>query len=167
MTKTSYISRRKFLVVSAAATTAMALPNCSSWSDNPSSKAVGVIHSQPLPIPNLLTGTEIDGQKVYDLTMGRGSTVFVPGKKTATWGYNGNILGPTMLMNKGDDVAINVTNQLGEPSTTHWHGLHLPAAMDGTPYQRIEDGDTWQARFNISNEAATFWYHPHQLPKTG
>ena len=169
MTNTNHISRRKFLVLSATATTAMSLPSCSSWfrGDNPSSKAIGVIHSQPLPIPNLLTGKEIDGQKVYDLTMSRGAMVFVPGKKTVTWGYNGNILGPTMLMNKGDDVAINVTNQLGEPSTTHWHGLHLPAAMDGTPYQRIENGDTWQARFNIRNEVATFWYHPHQLHKTG
>ena len=130
------------------------------------SRASNVIPSQPLPIPQLLTGKEINGQRVYDLPMQQGSMVFVPGKKTMTWGYNGNILGPTMLMNKGDDVVINVTNKLGEPTTTHWHGLHLPAVMDGGPHQRIENGDTWQARFTIMNEAATVWYHHHLMGKT-
>ena len=96
--------------------------------------ALDVIHSQPLPIPPLLTGTEIDGQKVYDLTMQKGVSNFVEGKETETWGYNGNILGPSLLMHKGDDVVLNVTNKLGEPTTTHWHGVHLPAKMDGGPY---------------------------------
>ena len=93
--------------------------------------------------------------------------VYVPGTNTATFAYNGNILGPTLLMHKGDEVVINVTNQLGEPTTTHWHGIHLPAVMDGGPHQVIENGDTWQARYNITNEAATFWYHPHLMGKTG
>ena len=69
-------------------------------------------------------------------------------------------------MHKGDDVVINVSNQLGEPTTTHWHGLHLPAIMDGGPHQKIENGDTWQARYTIMNEEATFWYHPHHEGKT-
>lgn len=98
---------------------------------------IDVIKAQPLPIPKLLAGTKIDGQQVYNLTMQKGISVFVPGKETPTLGYNGNILGPTLLMNKGEDVVINVTNQLGEPTTTHWHGLHLPAKMDGGPYQTI------------------------------
>ncbi len=128
--------------------------------------ALDVIHSQPLPIPPLLTGTEIDGQKVYDLTMQKGVSNFVEGKETETWGYNGNILGPSLLMHKGDDVVLNVTNKLGEPTTTHWHGVHLPAKMDGGPYQVIENGATWKAQFTILNEAATYFYHPHLLHKT-
>ena len=164
MTNTYHISRRKFLVLSAVS--GLSLWGCKTLGLDKNSRASNVIHSQPLPIPKLLTGKEINGQRVYDLTMQQGSMVFVPGKKTMTWGYNGNILGPTMLMNKGDDVVINVTNKLGEPTTTHWHGLHLPAVMDGGPHQRIENGDTWQARFTIMNEAATFWYHPHLMGKT-
>jgi len=167
MTKRFHISRRDFLKLSAASS-ALLLSGCSFLIDrNPSSTATNVIHSQPLPIPKLLPGTEIDGQKVYDLTMQQGSMVFSRGTKTATFGYNGNILGPTLLMDKGDEVVINVTNQLGEPTTTHWHGIHLPAAMDGGPYQRIDNGNTWQAHYTIMNEAATFWYHPHLLHKTG
>ena len=108
----------------------------------------------------------MDGKQIYDLTMQKGSMAYVSGMQTATFGYNGNILGPTLLMHKGDEVVINVTNQLGEPTTTHWHGLHLPAIMDGGPHQRIENGQTWQARYTIMNEEATFWYHPHLEGKT-
>jgi len=133
---------------------------------NPSSTATDVIRGQRLPIPDLLTGTEKDGKQVYDLIMQPGSIAYVPGKQTATFAYNGNILGPTLLMRKGDEVVINVTNRLGEPTTTHWHGIHLPAIMDGGPHQRIEDGDTWQAQYTIMNEEATFWYHPHLEGKT-
>ena len=133
---------------------------------NPSSTATDVIRGQRLPIPDLLTGTEIDGKQVYDLTLQKGSMTYVSGKQTATWAYNGDILGPTLLVYKGDEVVINVTNRLGEPTTTHWHGIHLPAVMDGGPHQRIENGDTWQAQYTIMNEEATFWYHPHLMNKT-
>lgn len=170
MTKSRTISRRGFLQLSTIAGSAWALSGCnlSFLNDgNPLSTATNVIRSQPLPIPELLTGSDIGGQKVYDLTMQQGSMVYVPGTNTATFAYNGNILGPTLLMRKGDEVVINVTNQLGEPTTTHWHGIHLPAVMDGGPHQVIENGDTWQARYAIMNEAATFWYHPHLMGKTG
>ena len=99
--------------------------------------ALDVIHSQSLPIPDLLAGTEIDGQMVYDLAMQKGSTAFIRGTEAATFGYNGNILGPSLLMHKGDDVVINVTNKLGEPTTTHWHGVHLPAKMDGAKTAKL------------------------------
>ncbi|MCH8984017.1 MAG: multicopper oxidase domain-containing protein [Acidobacteria bacterium] len=166
MTKRFHMSRRTFLKV-AAGGAVVVLGGGYLFRDqflndgNPSSTATDVIRGQRLPIPDLLTGTEIDGKQVYDLTMQQGSMVYVPGKQTATFAYNGNILGPTLLMHKGDEVVINVTNQLGEPTTTHWHGIHLPAIMDGGPHQIIDDGSTWQAQYTIMNEEATFWYHPH------
>jgi len=167
MKKRLHISRRDFLKYSAASST-LVLSGCKFLKDdNPASTANNVIRSRPLPIPNLLTGKDINGKKVYDLVMQRGSVEFVPNKKTSTFGYNGNILGPTLQMLKGDEVAINVTNRLGEPSTTHWHGIHLPAAMDGGPHQRIEDGNTWQAHYPIINNAGTYWYHPHLMGHTG
>ena len=108
----------------------------------------------------------MDGKRVYDLIMQPGSKEYVAGKQAAAFAYNGNILGPTLLMRKADEVVINVTNRLGEPTTTHWHGIHLPAIMDGGPHQRIGNGDTWQAQYTIMNEEATFWYHPHLEGKT-
>ena len=171
MTKRLHISRRNFLRLLAGGAVVLLgggylLRDLFLKDDNPSSTATNVIRGQRLPIPELLTGTEKDGKQVYDLIMQPGSMTYVPGKQTATFAYNGNILGPTLLMHKGDEVVINVTNRLGEPTTTHWHGIHLPAVMDGGPHQRIEDGDTWQAQYTNMNEEATFWYHPHLEGKT-
>ena len=171
MTNRFHVSRRTFLKVSAGGVVVL-LGGAYLFRDqflndgNPSSTATDVIRGQRLPIPPLLAGTEIDGKQVYDLTMRQGSMSYVSGKQTATFAYNGDILGPTLLVHKGDDVVINVTNQLGEPTTTHWHGIHLPAIMDGGPHQAIEHGDTWHAQYTITNGEATFWYHPHLEGKT-
>jgi len=117
-----------------------------------------------LPIPPLDTGTWNNEVRTFDLLMSNSSTEFLPGIQTPTSGYNGSYLGPTLLMHKGDNVALNVTNQLGENSTTHWHGFHVPAIMDGGPHQMIPHNTTWTATFEMLNQASTFWYHPHHKP---
>ena len=117
-----------------------------------------------LPIPLLDSGTSVSGVRTYDLLMANGTTEFLPGFQTPTSGYNGSFLGPTLLMHQGDHVALNVTNQLGENTTTHWHGFHVPAIMDGGPHQMIPHNTTWTATFEVLNVASTFWYHPHHKP---
>ncbi len=120
---------------------------------------------QAFHIPPQMTGTLEDGKRAYDLVMQPGTMEFLPGKQTATLGYNGNYLGPTLVMNKGEEVVLNVTNNLGGPhTTTHWHGFHLPAIYDGGPHQEIRDGETWSPTFTILNRANTYWYHPHLHP---
>jgi blue copper oxidase len=104
---------------------------------------------------------------VYDLTARRGFTEFFAGLPAPTLGYNGNLLGPVLRMRRGERVRLNVTNRLGEPTTCHCHGLHLPAIADGGPHQVIRPGATWQASFTVKNEAATYWYHPHLEGHTG
>ena len=64
-------------------------------------------------------------------------------------------------MNKGDVVQINLTNNLPDTTTTHWHGFHIPAIMDGGPHNTIAPGATWSPSFYVLNQAATYWYHPH------
>jgi bilirubin oxidase len=89
------------------------------------------------------------------------------GAATATMGYNGNSFwGPTLIMNKGDNVQINVTNNLADQTTVHWHGFHIPAIMDGGPHQIINAGATWSPNFQVKNNAGTYWYHPHLHQKT-
>jgi len=118
-------------------------------------------------VPPTMTGTGVDGKTTYNLTMQQGMTEFLPGAPIVTLGYNGNLLGPTLIMNKGDEVVINVTNDLGgPPTTTHWHGFHLPAIMDGGPHQEILEGETWSPTFTVLNQAGTYWYHPHPHPVT-
>ncbi len=108
-----------------------------------------------LPIPERLEGS------VFNLDMRVGAREFLPGRLAPTKGYNGDYLGPTLVVRSGSNVTINVTNNIGVTTTTHWHGLHSPAVMDGGPHQRIEPGQTWTASFPVLNRAATYWYHPH------
>lgn len=115
----------------------------------------------PLPIPPLMTGDTANGFREYNLMMRTGLTEFLDGVDTPTKGYNGSYLGPTLLLNKNELVSINVTNQTGMETTTHWHGLHLPADVDGGPHQTFGDGETWTAAFQVLNRASTNWYHPH------
>lgn len=107
-------------------------------------------------IPPTLTGT------TFNLTLDKSTKQFRTGTATDTYGYNGNnFWGPTLIMNKGDNVQMNVKNNLTEATTTHWHGLHIPAIMDGGPHQEIPAGTTWSPFFQIKNNAGTYWYHPH------
>jgi blue copper oxidase len=122
----------------------------------------GNLFSQnPLFIPDTLSG------KTFNLTVQKGTKVFFPGFNTTTFGYNGNFLGPTLFLNKGDSVTINVSNNLPvDVTSVHWHGFHIPAKDDGSPYQVIPVGKTWSPSFRIRNHAGTYWYHPHIHPKS-
>ena len=111
--------------------------------------------------PELEPAVDEDGRKRFDLTMQEGTSEFLPGQETGTWGVNGAYLGPTMRLERGDDVAMDVTNDLPETSTLHWHGMRVPAAMDGGPHQEIEPGEEWAAEWTVDQPAASLWYHPH------
>jgi blue copper oxidase len=115
-----------------------------------------------LKIPPLLEPrSDGTGRKVFDLRLQAGTSQFLPATSTPTWGANGAHLGPTLRAVRGDRVAINVRNDLPEPTTIHWHGMHLPAAADGGPHQPIQPGATWSPSWRIDQPAATLWYHPH------
>ncbi len=116
----------------------------------------------PIAIPDTLTGT------TFNLTMHPDSVLFLPGAKTFTNAFNQySYLGPTLILNKGDLVMMNVTNSLTDTTTVHWHGLHVPPMDDGGPHTIILSGNTWSPQFTVMNHASTFWYHPHTHMKTG
>jgi FtsP/CotA-like multicopper oxidase with cupredoxin domain len=120
-----------------------------------------------LAIPPLAEAhVDEEGRRVFDLTMQRGESDFGQGGMTPTWGVNGDYLGPTLRAERGEDVLVNVTNELGEESTLHWHGMHLPARMDGGPHQMVADGGTWSPTWRVDQPAATLWYHPHPHGET-
>ena len=104
------------------------------------------------------------GRKVVsvDLVARETDWELAPGKVVRGWGYNGQIPGPVIEAQAGDVLEVRLTNQLPEPTTIHWHGLRVPAAMDGTGMvQRpVAPGETFTYRFRLP-DAGTFWYHPH------
>jgi bilirubin oxidase len=113
-----------------------------------------------LQIPDTLSGTK------FNLTIQKGLVNFYPGFSTNTIGVNGNILGPTLILRKGDNISMNVTNTLTDTTTIHWHGMHVAPQNDGGPHTVILPGTTWQPQFTVMDNAATYWYHPHLHKKT-
>jgi len=101
----------------------------------------------------------------YNLTIERQS-VNITGKPVEKITVNGSIPAPTLRFTEGDDVVINVTNNMDEASSIHWHGLILPGEMDGVPgfnkFPGIKPHSTFTYRFKIK-QTGTYWYHAHSM----
>src|SRR5688572_2650680 len=84
------------------------------------------------------------------------------GKTVKAWGFNNQLPGPVLTAERGDTLVIKVKNNLQEPTIIHWHGIRLPATMDGTAgvQKPIDPGTEFEYRF-IVQDAGTFWYHSH------
>jgi len=107
-------------------------------------------------IPDTLSGSN------FNLTLKDTLKQLRSGNQTITSSINtDNFWGPTLIMNKWANVSFNVKNKLNDSTTVHWHGMHLPAIMDGGPHQVIPPGTIWQPYWKVTNQAATLWYHPH------
>ncbi|MFT5434992.1 MAG: FtsP/CotA-like multicopper oxidase with cupredoxin domain, partial [Myxococcota bacterium] len=78
------------------------------------------------------------------------------------YAYNGQTPGPTIRVVRGNTLRVELTNQTDVPTTIHWHGLHVPWAMDGVPWKMppVEPGESKVYEFVI-DQAGTYWYHPH------
>jgi FtsP/CotA-like multicopper oxidase with cupredoxin domain len=76
---------------------------------------------------------------------------------------NGHLPAPLLRWRQGDTVTIRVTNRLTAPTSIHWHGMILPANMDGVPgisFPGIRPGETFEYRFPVT-QSGTYWYHSH------
>lgn len=136
-----------------------------------------VTFDQPLSVPPLAKSTVVKGTRVFRVDLKNGHANLGKGRSQPSYyGQDGTVgaaanagqyLAPTLRATRGERVQVNVTNSLGTASTIHWHGMHLPASMDGGPHQMINPGVTWQPRWTVRQPAATLWYHPHLHGATG
>jgi len=101
-------------------------------------------------------------RKYFELTASEFNWELSEGKMIKAWGFNNQIPAPTIKAKKGDELFIKVKNNLPEPTLIHWHGIRLPAAMDGTGEMQksIQPGEEFEYRFVVS-DAGTFWFHSH------
>jgi FtsP/CotA-like multicopper oxidase with cupredoxin domain len=99
---------------------------------------------------------------VVDLVAEEAVWEFAPGRSIQGFAYNGRVPGPTIEANVGDTIEVRLTNNLPQATTIHWHGIRVPADMDGTEAVQapVGPGETFQYRFVVP-DAGTYWYHSH------
>ena len=124
--------------------------------------------------PKVAEGVFINRLKIPQTIGATTSLSAQPGKEALTsateisvLGYGGGILGPSIRIQKGQQVNLNFTNKLLEHTNIHWHGLVIPAAMDGHPDHMVMPNDSFNFQFPITQQAGTNWYHPHLHGLTG
>ena len=133
--------------------------------------ALTPISGQPLPIPPLYEGELKEGVRHYHLTIGESELPLFANAITESWAVQApgtamSFLGPTLLLNRGERVAITWRNHLGTATTMHGHGMHVPGEADGGPHQLIMPDARWVARYTVDQPACTNWYHPHRMGLT-
>lgn len=106
----------------------------------------------------------------FDLEIGALEVSFTGTPRTATV-VNGRLPAPLLRWREGDLITLRVLNRLSVPSSIHWHGLIVPADMDGVPglsFHGVGPGATYVYRFRV-NQSGTYWYHGHSRfqPQTG
>ena len=77
--------------------------------------------------------------------------------------YNGSIPGPTLNVQQGSEIVVNVTNEGDLETTVHWHGLRLENKYDGVPHATqapIPVGGSYSYRIQVP-DPGLYWYHPH------
>ena len=116
----------------------------------------GLAHAASPQGPAALSGQSFDLK--IDETLAN-----VTGRPRTANTVNGTRPGPTLYWREGDDITLNVTNRLKEPTSVHWHGIRVPTAMDGVPglsFRGIMPGETFVYRFPVK-QTGTYWYHSH------
>lgn len=101
--------------------------------------------------------------KEYSLTAQEITWEPRPGLKLKGWAYNGQIPGPEIRVKQGDRVRVTFTNNLPMPTAIHWHGLDVPADMDGVPgisQDPVQPGETFVYEF-VAKQKGTRFYHTH------
>lgn len=137
---------------------------------------------EALSLPTSPGGIQADPPDVeIALTAAPGTSRLFSGAPTRTWNYRGRVLrghpghlvtlanshlGPIIRVQKGQRVRIHFRNLLPEATNIHWHGLRVPAEMDGHPGDLIEPRGSFTYDFPVLNRAGTYWYHPHPEMRT-
>jgi len=104
----------------------------------------------------VLFGTE------FDLRIGETEVNLTGAARTALT-INDSLPGPLLRWREGDTITLNVSNSLDEDTSIHWHGILLPASMDGVPglsFSGIHPGQTYRYQFTVK-QSGTYWYHSH------
>ena len=119
-------------------------------------------------LPTLENASRTPHVVEISLTAAPARIELLSGKSTPVFAYNGHVPGPTLDVHEGDSVIVHFSNELPEPTTVHWHGLHVPASEDGSPFDPVMPGKARDYTFRVApGTAGTYWYHPHPDSRAG
>ena len=148
------IDRRQVVVGGAGAAVALALPGLGAYA-----AADADIHIELHAVPDRIE--------------------LLQGATTRVWRYKARLLRgaagvldtsmhmPVIRVRRGQRVRIDMINGLPESTIIHWHGLHVPEAMDGHPRFAVGPGERYVYDFVVDNRAGSYWFHPHPHGRTG
>ncbi|WP_435093272.1 multicopper oxidase family protein [Halorubrum sp. N11] len=97
------------------------------------------------------------------LTAASGTVRPAPETSTTNWTYEGQFPGPELRVQEGDVLSVELTNDLQEETTIHWHGVPVANPVDGVPnvtQEPVAPGDTFTYKFR-AEPAGTYFYHSH------
>jgi len=163
MRTTGVIDRRTFLGV-AAATGAVVATGASVPATRVFAAGSTNTTRHPLYVPPTI---DLGTSGTFALTEKPGKIDLGGGHLSKAWVYNGLMPGPTLRADRGDTARITLSNQLTEPTITHWHGMVVTHENDGHPMEAIPPGGTYSYDFPVIQRAALNWYHPHPHMLTG
>ncbi len=107
-------------------------------------------------------GVPTNTETQFDLKIGK-FPVRIKGRAGQAVGVNGTLPAPLIRFREGEKITLNVTNNLKEDTSIHWHGLLVPFQMDGVPgvaFPGIRPGETFKYQFSVP-QSGTYWYHSH------
>ena len=123
---------------------------------------LGISPGRLLAAPNPSFAVQTLRGKRFHLTIAPQRVNFTGRERVAT-AVNGSVPGPILRWREGDSITLEVSNRLAVSSSVHWHGIILPAGMDGVPdisFSGIAPGETFRYQFDV-RQSGTFWYHSH------
>lgn len=141
-------------------------------------QAAGNHTAWPSPVPAVVSNFDLE----VALEAVETQVQVLPGSPTRVWSYRGRVLkgdpanlqtlpgsylGPVIRAQTGQTLRVTFTNRLIQESIIHWHGLIVPAEMDGHPRTAVASGRSYTYEFPIVNRAGTYWFHPHPHGHTG
>ncbi|WP_371262327.1 copper resistance system multicopper oxidase [Pseudomonas sp. NBRC 111134] len=113
------------------------------------------------PLAQAAEGQDLAGQH-FELFIGQ-TPVNITGRPRTALTLNNSLPGPLLRWREGDTVTLRVRNRLAQDTSIHWHGIILPANMDGVPglsFAGIEPGGDYLYQFTL-RQSGTYWYHSH------
>ncbi|GAB3179517.1 multicopper oxidase family protein [Telluribacter humicola] len=160
------MKRRQFIYrLGVGSVTAVAganvLQSCMKHDMSPDGQAYVSVVEPPFSQPLSIAKSVVNPAN-YPLVARQTLAPVIKDKNTSVLSFTSNsIANPLFRVDKGKQFSAQYTNQTGGKSNIHWHGLIIPAAMDGHPEATIPNGGSFQFTFPVNQRAGTYWYHPH------